>query len=292
MKKFISIFLFFTVIIGCENSLTPEDFIMDTEPTLKSTHLNIVIPDDFPSIQEAMKYATDGDIIRVKQGNYNGRVLIRNLKNITLIGEDAIVSSGFSNNFLILNCKNFRIQGFIVDGENAKRPAEGIIVRNSSGFITNNKFQKCGRSGISVYSGDVSINFNEFSYAKTGITAYDQAKTKVFNNKFIAEKSGNVGIYKEGTASIFNNEFNAQNSTQPSTSAIVLRNRQFVDIINAHIIHNKISNYNYGIEVVVIDGNNGEHIENSKLINNIFENVGQNLWLVNTQDELKIHPDF
>lgn len=46
----------------------------------------IVVPEDYSSVQEAVDKAFDGDVVLVKNGTYNGSIVIN--KQITLIGED------------------------------------------------------------------------------------------------------------------------------------------------------------------------------------------------------------
>lgn len=46
------------------------------------------VPDDYPTIQEAVDAAEDGDTIRVRAGTYIEEVVIQS-KSISLIGDDA-----------------------------------------------------------------------------------------------------------------------------------------------------------------------------------------------------------
>jgi pectin methylesterase-like acyl-CoA thioesterase len=46
----------------------------------------IVVPDDYPTIQQAVNAASDGDIVRVRAGTYIEDIVI-NGKSLSLIGE-------------------------------------------------------------------------------------------------------------------------------------------------------------------------------------------------------------
>ena len=48
----------------------------------------IVVPDDWKTIAAAVRYASSGDTILVKSGNYSGTTIVID-KPVTLIGEDA-----------------------------------------------------------------------------------------------------------------------------------------------------------------------------------------------------------
>jgi len=59
--------------------------------TVKAQSKTIIVPDDFPSIQAAIGNATNGDMIFVRKGNYDGPIndTLKIDKAISLIGEDA-----------------------------------------------------------------------------------------------------------------------------------------------------------------------------------------------------------
>ena len=54
--------------------------------TAQAEPRTVVVPDDYASVQEAVDTASDGDVVLVKRGTYNGSVAIN--KRISLIGED------------------------------------------------------------------------------------------------------------------------------------------------------------------------------------------------------------
>ena len=57
-------------------------------PGASSSSRTIWVPDEYPTIQEAVNAAGDGDTIRVRAGIYIEEVVIQS-KSISLIGEDA-----------------------------------------------------------------------------------------------------------------------------------------------------------------------------------------------------------
>jgi len=46
----------------------------------------IVVPDDYPTIQEAINHASEGDTVFVRSGTYYGQVIVN--KTVSLIGEN------------------------------------------------------------------------------------------------------------------------------------------------------------------------------------------------------------
>jgi nitrous oxidase accessory protein len=59
-----------------------------TIQTIKADSKTIIVPEDYPTIVDAVGNATDGDTIFVKKGTYEEHTLVIN-KSISLIGEDA-----------------------------------------------------------------------------------------------------------------------------------------------------------------------------------------------------------
>jgi len=76
----------------------------------------ITVPDDYPTIQEAINNATDGDTIYVRAGIYYENVVI-NKQNLTLIGENkytTVIDSAGKNVGVSLKGNNVKIKGFTV----------------------------------------------------------------------------------------------------------------------------------------------------------------------------------
>jgi hypothetical protein len=72
------------LVILCILAVIPEVSIVKAEA------ITIVVPDDYPNIQDAVVHASDGDIVFVRCGTYEGAIdqtLVLN-KSISLIGEN------------------------------------------------------------------------------------------------------------------------------------------------------------------------------------------------------------
>jgi pectin methylesterase-like acyl-CoA thioesterase len=54
----------------------------------KAAPITIIVPDDYPMIQQAVDAASNGDTILVRAGTYTGDVVISD-KSISLVGQGA-----------------------------------------------------------------------------------------------------------------------------------------------------------------------------------------------------------
>lgn len=148
----------------------------------------IIVPRDFPSIQEAIESATANDIIYVKNGVYRENIVID--KPLWLVGEDpnkVIIDGGGSDFTIILKAERVLITRFTIVGGGVKTGliGKGIgleLNKAHNSRITNNVFRG-NRMGIYLHSSDnVSITNNIIVNNREGIYLYDSADNYVANN--------------------------------------------------------------------------------------------------------------
>jgi hypothetical protein len=117
MKKLVAIFLFLlSILYSCSTLATSSSQIIDKNTidntksnvstiSSKSANNKVCVPDDFPTIQEAIDHVKEGSIIFIKNGIYSGNIIIT--KDISLEGESPenviILPDENSNSFGIKN---------------------------------------------------------------------------------------------------------------------------------------------------------------------------------------------
>jgi parallel beta-helix repeat protein len=168
---------------------------------VKAEPTTIVVPDDYPTIQEAVNAANPGDTIFVRAGIYYENVVID--KPINLIGEDFATISGFGLEYgpwglVTITSSNVTICGFSivnssyfgagigifinsVDYVNITRNVirnhdYGIDIRYSTGdFISNNVISDCKTYGITIgfNSRNVILKGNNMTNNYVNLAVYD-----------------------------------------------------------------------------------------------------------------------
>jgi nitrous oxidase accessory protein len=131
--------------------------------TVNADSKTITVPDDYPTIQQAVNLAQSGDAVYVKQGIYYETVVID--KPLTLKGIGyPIIDANHKGNAIIVNASNC-----IVDG-----------------FKVTNSLQSYSEGGISVqrFSGGNNIIKNNIIYNNRvyGIYAVHTAHNSIINN--------------------------------------------------------------------------------------------------------------
>jgi parallel beta-helix repeat protein len=200
-----------------------------------------VVPDEYPTIDAAIRAASSGDTIRVKSGVYQENLVID--KSLSLIGEDrrntTIMGNGGVergvNAVLTLAVNGVTVSGFDIESLNYSSPSKRA-------------------TGFSVEGDNCTIADNNISNLYYGIFCSVQSSTLISMNSI-------TGNYKDGirfcggSQNVFTENYISGNSQ----SAIAIEG------YSNTISKNKIENNNRGIGV----GTSYSIIFGNHLVNNI-----------------------
>ena len=127
------------------------------------TKTSFIVPEDYPSIQEAINHATDGMSIHVQPGIYTEHLIIN--KSIHLYGPGplgATIDGGSAEQHVVqITADNVVISGFRIQGSSIG--FSGIRVYSNNNGIYNNYITDCG-GGIELYftmNNDICNNILE-----------------------------------------------------------------------------------------------------------------------------------
>jgi nitrous oxidase accessory protein len=171
---------------------------------VKTVPTTIVVPDDYPTIQEAINNANEGDTIYVKNGTYYENVVVN--KTVSLVGENRTTTTirGYGNNTIVhiaasdVNLREFSIHNgslgvrvynsldvIVRDNVVAFNDEVGILIESSSGIeISGNILESNGDYGVNVQASSSSIlSDNNVTDNGLGIYLYYSTENTVMNNK-------------------------------------------------------------------------------------------------------------
>ncbi|MHC1574529.1 MAG: CARDB domain-containing protein, partial [Candidatus Methanogasteraceae archaeon] len=118
---------------------------------LRSTTTTIIVPDSYPTIQQAVDNATDGDAIFVRSGTYHENILVNN-KDLTIGGEgkEATIINGMgSGDCVRVSSADVNISEVTI--ENAGN--HGVYAYSSDLNINNATITDCGKDAIYFHYG-------------------------------------------------------------------------------------------------------------------------------------------
>jgi parallel beta-helix repeat protein len=170
----------------------------------------IIVPDDYPTIQEAINHAKEGDTIFVHNGTYYENLVINN--EISLEGE--------SKSHTIIDGNG---SGTVVTVGNDSVTVANFTIRNSG--------NESGDSGLCLYSNDNRISTNIILNNNLGISLSHSYRNILINNIML---NNTYGIYSRDS---FYNIF-----TRNAIQGNALCGVYFRDSYNNSIYHNRFNN--------------------------------------------------
>ncbi|MGD6810926.1 MAG: right-handed parallel beta-helix repeat-containing protein [Candidatus Bathyarchaeia archaeon] len=129
--------------------------------TGKADSKTIMVPDDYPTIAEAVDNAADGDLVFVKSGVYHESMLVVN-KSISLIGEEANNTIVYFNP-PVLNVTVFSVP-FQMTDNSIKVNADNVTLTNFTFYCPDAISSIAGLGGIASFTGNkIELVNNSFS---------------------------------------------------------------------------------------------------------------------------------
>jgi parallel beta-helix repeat protein len=160
----------------------------------------IVVPDDFPTIQDAIDHADQSSIVFVRSGVYSENVVVN--KTISLLGEDlntTIIDGGTTGNAVLVEGAD----GVMVTGFTVRSASNGLYVQGSGQSVFRNVVSDNLDCGIRMVGSDNSIIANTLSNNNLAVSISGDGNRVVANT--VEGNGGGVEINGTGNAVYHNN---------------------------------------------------------------------------------------
>jgi len=234
LRRITSATIFSLLLIGLVIS-TFEVYLADTESN------TIYVPDDHPTIQEAVNNASSRDTIFVKEGTYYENVVLD--KPISLIGENihnTIIDGNGTGHVIEIYAHSVNVKGFTIQRSGREWnenwvweywPDSGIFVHAHNCTISSNKIID-NLAGVTLFYSPANIlQFNIIRDNSIGIgltsgNAYDITSQNIIRrNNFVSNGLGllwGIGIGTSNDNYIYHNNFvdNFETAFTYSTSVL------------------------------------------------------------------------
>ena len=257
----------------------------------------IVVPDDFASIQAAIDNASSGSIIVVKDGVYKENIVIR--KPITLVSKNGaskcIIKALNHRNALKIEASNVKISGFTIKGSgNFTINSYALIVSDAKNVTVSNNVIKKNFHGIALINTTNSIiennvivenNLGVSIFTSKGIYLRNSSKNLILNN--IVEKNHVGMVLKRSYNNTIKNNLFKDNSYRnhkgvylDSSNKNILENNRFIN--NSLFIYDSYRNI---VKNNIVNGKPLVYFENTS--NVTISNAGQVILINCSRIEIK-----
>jgi len=177
----------------------------------KTLSTTVIVPDDFPTIQEAINNAADGDTVFVKAGTYYEHLVVN--RTISLVGEDVsatIIDGNDTGHVIHVISSNVNITGFTVRNSGHTHMPDleaGICLNGTTGcIISENHFIDNGFSGISLlYSQYNKIVGNSVNHTDWGAIHMLGSSYNIVSGNAVDNTTHEYGLGINGHASSHHN---------------------------------------------------------------------------------------
>ena len=204
-------------------------FTFNIEPVKSETN-TIIVPDDYPTIQEAINNANDGDTIFVRNGTYYEHVFVN--KAVSLVGENRsttiIDGDGVGTIIHVGGVDSFNISDFTL-----RNGYQGVVAWGNCN-ISNNRILSNGLEGLLLGGENNIITHNKISNMHDGIYIRSSRHSKIVCNDIIS--NGRCGIWSGDSVDLLI----ANNTFSKNSKGIWASTRTDATIVNNTISHNGI----------------------------------------------------
>ena len=237
---------------------------------VKAQSKTITVPDDYTDIQTAINNANNGDTVFVKNGVYDGTIIIN--KAITLIGEDCnktvlTTPRDPKNQENYENIHFFSLDGYVgvgnvcISGFTIEGGKEGINAwRFSSLNLTNNIFKNCERGLILDRCSNCIVSGNQIINNKIGLIF--TGTNSLINDNYIANNNRTGLIVGDG--------YDSLSYGKPNN---VFINSWGIEIKGNSIINNGLINGGFYDGGLILSGNKGALVYENNMTNNFGAGV-------------------
>jgi len=165
---------------------------------VKAEPITIIVPDDYPKIQEAINAANEGDTIFVKNGTYYENIVVN--KTVTLTGENkaaTIIDGNWTGKVVTLTADNVKISGFTIEKSGMSGTDSAIVIGGSNTIISDNIILSCYFGVRLDYNSNNTIAENIITNSREwgfGVYLWHSSSNRINKNE-ITKMSRGWGIY-------------------------------------------------------------------------------------------------
>lgn len=296
-----------TTILTASSTITSKNNI-ELKNTVKKLNekWDIIVPDDYTRIQDALNHSKSRDSIYIRSGVYKENIIIETA-GVVLHGENRnnTIITGLSKYDVIVVKSNFvNINGFTIKNSGKSGRDCGIEIRSNHSNITGNIFVN-NTIGLRIYKGSNNIIQNNYfiSNKDYGVFLHYSDKNSIKENLVSKNRWGIYFIYSDLNIlernNISNNSYNGLWVSRTSKNNSIFFNKieksgKFgIYIYNSNVNYIKANTVINNFVGIFLLWSNQNEILNNNLVNNKYEASfieSDNIWDQNYWNKSRIMP--
>ena len=249
-------------------------FLMGLKVSVKASPDVIYVPTDYPTIQEAINNADEGDIIFVSPGTYYEHVVVD--RSLRLVGENrsnTVINGGNIGKVVKITVNDTEIRGFTIQraGFTPWGSDSGIYVKSSNNIITDNTIVDNDDWAIWLdsYSSNNTITYNKITNNWRGCMLKDTWGNTLVENNITNHGQDGICLWNSSQNVV------ADNNISSNVDGVALTSSH-----NNNITSNNITNNLHGVSV---DSSSSNKFYHNNFMNNnqqvyFFTFGGTNFW--------------
>lgn len=179
-----------------------------TRISVKANPQIIHVPEDAPTIQTAVDYASPGAIIMVAAGTYVEHFNIT--KSLSIIGQEretTIIDGSNSDYVISIAADNVAIEGVTITKSVARPYDGGIRVERGRGAVVNNTKIMNTYTGVTLYFTTNNFFLNNVIVNNTNAAQLLYSNSNVFANNTVYNNSEGISLYSANSNIFLENSF-------------------------------------------------------------------------------------
>jgi len=157
----------------------------------------ITVPDDYPTIQEAINNAVDGDTVFVKAGTYYEHVVVN--KRLCLTGESrttTIIDGNKTGPVILVAANGVDLADFTIRAGQNSHPITNVLLESASECSIRHNILIDGFYGVYLNeSNDNAVYRNLATNVSTGVCGFRSDWNCVYSNEFVANSFAGINFH-------------------------------------------------------------------------------------------------
>lgn len=165
-------------------------------PLCEAELVTVVVPDDLPTIQEAINNVADGGVVFVKSGLYSEHVVVN--RSMSIVGENRFttVIDGMGDDAVNITASGVNLTGFTIQGGKNVWPVAGIFLEHAGWCNIYGNTLTNGFYGLSLDESCYNnVSGNDIVDNSIGICGFNSSSNDIVGNNITGNSFAGINLH-------------------------------------------------------------------------------------------------